>query len=194
MEDKNLAKLKIDKEFLKELERKEEEALQSGKISHMYDVLDTLLALDMEAERIDRLYSKILETAFDALAEYLASFRHFDLSKEVDLYTVRAIYEHALERYDEGDFKGAKELFLILSLVVDDEEFKKAMLLHTAAAASSIDLNTFLQKFVDHSKLDENSFFFTVFTKEAEDFMEKNRDTIEKELENLKKLASGEGR
>ncbi|WP_200762461.1 hypothetical protein [Nitrosophilus alvini] len=194
MEDKNLAKLKIDKEFLKELEKKEEEALKSGKISLMYDVLDTLLALDMEADRIDRLYSKILETAFDALAEYLTSFRHFDLSKEEELYTVRAIYEHALERYDEGDFKGAKELFLILSLVTDDEDFKKAMLLHTAAAAASVDLNAFLQKFVDHSKLDENSFFFTVFTEEAEDFMEKNRDAIEKELENLKKLASGEGR
>ncbi len=189
MREENLTRLKMDQEFLRELQRKKEQAIKEGDIVKLYDVLDTMLALDMEDEDIDLLYQKILEIAFDTLAQKLVKGEIFDLKKEKDLYTARAIYEHALERWDSKDFQGANELFLVLSFIVNDEEVRKAMLLALGATAKRVDLEEFLHRFVDRSQLDEKSFFFTSLTSEAERFLQQNASLIEDELKKIEKIA-----
>ena len=183
----DIEKLKNDKEFIAQLQKTKEEALKTKDIVKMYDVLDTMLALDLEDEDIDALYEEILRTAFDRLANMLTDGEKFDFTKEYDEYVARAVYEHALERWDRRDFKGAKELFLILSFLVP-QNYQEAMLTPMAAAATQMELDRFLEEFVDKEAIEEESFFLDRFTSEAKKFVEKNRKLIEEELKNVEKL------
>lgn len=186
--DKNLARLKIDKEFLENLEKTKDEAIKKSDIVKLYEVLDTYLALDKD-EDIDSVYENILRVAFDRLAEMLADGKVFNLSNQEDLNTARAIYEHALERWDRKDFKGANELFLILSYIILDENLQKGMFLGLGATAKKISLDDFINSFIDKDKLDENSIFFDKYTKKADEFLENERALINKELKKIEKLS-----
>ncbi len=188
--DKDLDKLKEDKEFLKELEEKRDEALKKGDIVLLYDVLDTYLLLDRDDD-IDTIYQKILEIAFDRLADMLTKGEVFNLSNEEDLQVARAIYEHALERWNRNDFKGSNELFLILSYIILDEKIQEGMFLALGATAKKISLDEFINSFIDVKNLDENSLFFDRFTKKAKDFLEDEKDLINKELKKIQKIAKG---
>ncbi len=185
----DIEKLKNDKEFLQNLQKQKDEALKSKDIVKMYDVLDTMLALDQKDEDIDTLYQNILEVAFDRLADMLTSGERFDFEKEEDAYTARAIYEHALERWDNRDFKGSSELFMVLSFLVP-QKLQEAMLLALAATIKKISLDTFLQEFIDRSNIDEESFFFDAFTPKARDFFVQNQKLIDEELKKVEKLIS----
>ena len=187
----NLTRLKMDKEFLKELETKKEEAIKNEDIVKLYDVLDTYLALDINEEDIDLLYQKILEIAFDRLADMLTKGEVFDIKNEKDLYTARAIYEHALERWDKNDFKGANELFLLLSYLIPEEKVQRGMFLALGATAKKIFLDDFIEEFIDKSNLNEESFFFDSFTKKGEQFLKDESDLINKELKKIEKLSRG---
>ncbi|BCD60581.1 MULTISPECIES: hypothetical protein [unclassified Nitratiruptor] len=186
--DANLTRLKTDKEFLENLEKERQKALKEHDIVKLYDVLDTMLALDMEDEKIDELYQEILRTAFDDLAQMLSVGERFDFTKEHDVYNARAIYEHALERWDSKDYKGANELFLVLSYIMPDK-YQKAMLLPLGLTAQKESLDRFITEFVDQARVDEESFFFDAFTKNAEEFLARHSDLIEEELKKIEKLA-----
>ena len=189
--EENLTRLKMDKEFLKELENKKNEAIKEEDIVKLYDVLDTYLALDLNEDEIDILYQKILEIAFDKLADMLTNGEIFDLKKDSDLYTARAIYEHALERWDRKDFKGANELFLLLSYLIQEEDIQRGMFLALGATAKKISLDQFIDKFIDKSRLSEESFFFDKFTKEGERFLKDESSLINSELKKIEKLSQG---
>jgi len=189
--DANLTRLKMDKEFLEKLEKDKNEAIKNEDIVKLYDVLDTYLALDKEDKDIDILYQKIVEIAFDTLAQMLSVGEIFDLSKEKDLYTARAIYEHALERWDRKDFIGSNELFLLLSYLIQDEKIQKGMFLALGATAKKISLDEFIDKFIDKTKLDEESFFFDKLSSEGEKFLKDESDLINKELKKIEKLSQG---
>jgi len=185
----NLTRLKMDKDFLNNLEKEKKEALKNEDIVKLYDVLDTYLALDMDEEDIDLLYQKILERAFDILADMLTKGEVFDLSKEKDQYSARAIYEHALERWDRNDFKGANELFLILSYIITEEDIQRGMFLALGLSSKKVSLDDFIQNYVDQSKLSEDSFFFDKFTKKGEEFLKKESSLIKDELKKIEKLS-----
>jgi len=187
----NLTRLKMDKKFLKELKTKKEEAIKNENIVDLYDILDTYLVLDLDEEDIDLLYQKILEIAFDKLADILTKGKIFNFLKEEDKFIARAIYEHALERWDRADFKGANELFLILSYLIDDKKIQKGMFLALGATATKISLDDFIEKFVDKENLSEDSIFFDSLTKQADEFLQKNSDLINSELKKIEKLSQG---
>lgn len=186
--DKNITRLKMDKEFLENLEQTKHEAIKKGDIVKLYEVLDTYLALDKD-EEIDEVYQNILRIAFDRLADMLTNGQVFNLSNQEDLNTARAIYEHTLERWDRKDFKGANELFLILSYIIQDEKLQKGMFLGLGATAKKISLDDFINDFIDKEKLDENSLFFDKYTKKADEFLENERTLINKELKKIEKLS-----
>jgi len=179
--------IREDPKLRQELKRKEEEALKRGDLVTLYDLLDTYLALDIEDESVDRLYEKILELAFDRLSEKLTEGEIFDLSRPEELATARAIYEHALERWDRGEFVGAKELFLVLSYMIDDPSIRKSLLLSLALTAQRESLDHFLQEFVDRSRLDEESLFFNALLPSADNYLAEKSDLIERELERVRK-------
>ena len=184
MEEK-IKRLKEDRAFLEELKQKKMQALKSGDIVNLYDLLDTMLLLDMD--EVDELYSHILQIAFDALAEKLTKGERFNFNDERELYIARAVYEHALERWDSEDLKGAKELFLVLSFMVP-ENYQKGILLALGATAKGIELDIFLDEFIDKEKLNEDSFFFDKFTPKAEEFLAKEQMVVKRELAQIEKL------
>ncbi len=187
--DVNLTRLKIDPKFTENFENSLSEALKSSDIVALYEVLDISLALDRSGEEIDSVYMKILELTFDFLASKLSKAERFDLNSQKELLYARAVYEHALERWDSSDFKGAGELFTILSFMLDDERLKKSMLLSMGLCAKGESLDNFLQKYVDHDSLDQNSVFFDKLTPEADLFLNRESSLIERELAKIEKIA-----
>ncbi len=183
----DIEKLKNDKELLAELQAKKQKALKSGDIVELYDLLDTFLLLDKDDE-VEELYQKILEVAFDELSEMLTSGSKFDFGDRRQKYIARAIYEHALERWDSRDFKGAGELFLVLSYTVP-QALQEAMMLPLGLTAKRVGLDEFINHYVDKEGLDEESFFFDRLTDNAKEFMARNEKLIQSELEKAKKWA-----
>ena len=161
--------------------------LQEENIQKLYELLDTALQEDWEEEAIDELYQKILELSFDRLANKLTRGEKFDLRDPMDLYSARGVYEHALERWESGDFKGAKELFLVLSFLMP-KRFKEPMLLGAGMCAKETPLERFLEEFVDQERIDEGSFFLEYLTPKAKEFLAKNQELIQRELQELEKI------
>jgi len=182
----DIEQLKQNKEFLQQLEERKLEACRKSDIKELHDLLDTYLLLDLDAEVIDEIYREILDIAFDRLAHMLSYGEKFDFSNTQDLYTARAVYEHALERWNNENFKGANELFLVLSYMTP-RNFKKAMILPLGLTAKKITLNQFLQEYIDTSKINKDSFFFDTLNSKAKKFIAENKDLIQKELEKTKK-------
>ncbi|WP_457594246.1 hypothetical protein [Hydrogenimonas sp.] len=193
MQKSEFEDLKNNPQFMLDLGQREEAAVKAKDVAGMYEVLDTAVMLDLPAERLNRLYTEILQTVFDRLADKLTAESFFDVSKREDLYTLRGIYEHGIERYSENDFKGAKEIFLILHHTAGDETISAAMMPHIAAAASKMPFDDFIEELVDVENPNESEtygFFLTNFKPSAEGFMQEKAEVLEsalKELETLKK-------
>ena len=193
MDRNEFADLKNNPEFMMQLRNKEDEAVKQKDVQGMYEVLDTAVMLDLGAERLDRLYTEILQTAFDRLGQKLTDRTFFDIASDEDLYTMRGIYEHGIERWSENDFKGAKEIFLILHYLADDATISEAMMPHIAASASQTSLDDFIDELVDTERPNDHerySFFLTNFKPSVEGFLQEKAQALEEalaELDNLKK-------
>ncbi|WP_456451126.1 hypothetical protein [Hydrogenimonas sp.] len=193
MESNEFADLKNNPEFMMQLRSKEDEAVKAKDVQGMYEVLDTCVMLDLSGERLDRIYTEILQTVFDKLAAKLEAQEFFNMNDRQDLYTMRGIYEHGIERWSDNDFKGAKEIFLILHHTANDATLSEAMMPHIAAAASQMKLDDFIDELVDVENPNDSEiygFFLTNFHPSVTGFMEEKKEVLEnalKELETLKK-------
>jgi hypothetical protein len=183
--------LKKNDEFMANLVLLEEEMNEEKSIQKGYQLLDTLLLVSEDEEKINDVFTFILREAFDRLAEYLSQQKGFDLSKEEELFTARAIYEHAIERYSENDMKGAKELFQVLHYMVDDEQLKDAMMVHAVSVMQGKDFDTFIEKVADTDQYDVDdklAYFLKNFRIDTAKFLDENRGLVEKAKEELKVL------
>ncbi|MCF6201654.1 MAG: hypothetical protein L3J42_05990 [Hydrogenimonas sp.] len=193
MEKNEFEDLKNNPQFMLDLTQREEAAIKAKDVAGMYEVLDTAVMLDLPAERLNRIYTEILQSVFDKLADKLTKEEFFDISNRDDLFTLRGIYEHGIERYSENDFKGAKEIFLIIHHTAADETLSEAMMPHIAAAAAKMPFDDFIDELVDVENPNDSetySFFLTNFKPSVEGFMKEKRGVLEsalKELETLKK-------
>ncbi len=193
MEKNEFEDLRNNPQFMLDLGQREEAAVKAKDVAGMYEVLDTAVMLDLPAERLNRIYTEILQSVFDTLAQKLSDEEFFDLNDKKDLYTLRGIYEHGIERYSENDFKGAKEIFLIIHHTAADETLSRAMMPHIAAAASNMPLDDFIDELVDVDNPNDSErygFFLTNFKPSVEGFMKEKAQTLQnalKELETLKK-------
>jgi hypothetical protein len=183
--------LKKNEEFMANLVLLEEEMNEEKSIQKGYQLLDTLLLVSEDEEKINDVFTFILREAFDRLAEYLSQQKGFDLSKEEELFTARAIYEHAIERYSENDMKGAKELFQVLHYMVDAEQLKDAMMVHAVSVMQGKDFDTFIEKVADTDQYDVDdklAYFLKNFRIDTAKFLDENRGLVEKAKEELKVL------
>jgi hypothetical protein len=193
MQSNEFEDLKNNPQFMLELTNREEAAVKAKDIVGMYEILDTAVMLDLSAERLNRIYTEILQTVFDRLADKLTKQEFFNINDKTDLYTMRGIYEHGIERYSENDFKGAKEIFLILHHTANDETLSQAMMPHIVAAASQMKFDDFIDELVDVDNPNDSEiygFFLTNFKPSVEGFMKEKAEVLNsalKELETLKK-------
>jgi len=163
----HVEELKKDTEFLANIKKLEEECKAEQSIAKGYQLLDAQLIIEAPEEEINEIFTFIVNSAFDRLAEKLSNAQIFNVEEEEDKATARAIYEHGMQRYSENDKKGAKEIFLILSHSIDKHSLKDAMLLHAAVVISGKSFDEFIDNIVDVSKMDENdplAFFVQTFS------------------------------
>jgi hypothetical protein len=187
----DIEELKSNKEFLANLVLLEEEMLEQKSIQKGYQLLDALLLVSDDEDKINDVFTFILREAFDKLAEYLSQQRGFDLSKEDELFTARAIYEHAIERYSENDMKGAKELFQVLHYMVDDSRLKDSMMVHAVSVMIGKDFDTFMSEVADTTKYDvtdDLAYFLLYFQMDVDEFLEKHSKIVSKAKDELKVL------
>ena len=171
----HVEELKKDTEFLANIKKLEQECKEEQSIAKGYQLLDAQLIIEAPEEEINEIFTFIVNSAFDRLAEKLSKAQKFNVEEEEDKATARAIYEHGMQRYSENDKKGAKEIFLILSHSIDKHSLKDAMLLHAAVVISGKSFDDFIDNIVDVSKMDENdplAFFVQTFSHSISEMFE----------------------
>jgi hypothetical protein len=182
MTQEELHQARTNPEFLNYLEEKENEALKSNNIADLYEVLDTLLILDLDEQRIHSVYGKILEVAFNTIELRLKEEKRLNITDD-DIYLVRAFYEHSIEKWSYGDFKGAKELFYILTNLVEDKLLQNACAVKMLACSNEEDIESFYDTKVKHQDeaKDENYAYFLIdFKFDTQEYLDQNSEQIEK--------------
>jgi hypothetical protein len=191
MNQNELHEARTNPDFLKYLEQTQNDAIQTQDISALYEVLDSLLVLDLnDANRIDTVYENILKIAFDKVEEFLTNDKKLSL-KDDELYYVRAFYEHAIEKWSRDNFTGAKELFYILVNIVDDTKLSNALDVHIYACANQLDMDTFYETYVDVENITQDEiygYFILNFKFDTKEFLEQNKQTLKTQYDQLKHL------
>ncbi len=165
--DINIEALKNNPEFLANIKRLEEECKKEESIAKGYQLLDAQLLLEAPEDKINEIFTFIVNHAFDRLSEYLVEKKSFDMTNAEELATARAIYEHGIQRYSENDKKGAKEIFLVLHHTINHDELKDAMMIHACVVMAGKTFDEFIETVVDTEGVDVNdplAFFIQTFT------------------------------
>ncbi len=190
-EEIDIEALKSNKDFQANLLLLEDEMNDQKSIQKGYQLLDALLLVSDDEDKINEVFTFILREAFDRLAEYISQQKGFDVTKEEELFTARAIYEHAIERYSENDMQGAKELFVLLHYMVDESRLKDAMMVHAVSILKGKDFDTFIEEIADTSRYDPDdslAYFLLFFKIDVEEFLDDNSLLVAKAEDELKKL------
>lgn len=192
--DIDIEALKNSKEFLANLDLLEEEMRSKESIKKGYQLLDSLILIEADEERINDVFTFILNHAFDRLSENLTTKNTFNMREEEDIATVRAIYEHAIQIYSDRSFKSAKELFLVLHHVVDYYKLQESMMIHAVNAMKNIEFDDFIESIVDTKKFDPNvelAHFLLYFTVEPKYYLEHNKKFVDQAKKELRVLKVG---
>ena len=156
-EDIDIEALKKDENFLANIKQIEDEMYNQKSIDKGYMLLGTKMAIQAPEDEINEIFTFIVNTAFDVLAENLTQHKGFSITDPEELATARAIYEHGIQRYSENDIKGAKEIFLVLHHTIEDDDLKDSMMIHACAVMAGHSFDDFIEKLVDTSGIDESN-------------------------------------
>ena len=192
-EEIDLEALKRNEEFLGNLKNIEAEMKEEKSIAKGYQLLDAKLLLEAPEEEINEIFTFIVNTAFDVLAERLTQGKGFDMDEYEDLATARAIYENGIQRYSENDKKGSKEIFLVLHHTMQNDELKDAMMVHACAVMAGHSFDDFIEKLVDISEVDESdptAFFIQTFVQPTDILLNMFAKYVKLGKEELKVLES----
>ena len=190
MDKEQLFEARTNPDFLKYLEEARVNSMKAEEIGLMYETLDSMLVLDLDEDKVNKLYEQILKTSFANVEKILSKDEKLNLEGDNLLY-VRALYEHAIEKWSYDNFAGAKDLIFVLSNIVDDEALKEALNILIVFLSSEIQLDDFYDTRVDlEADVDDEKYgyFITNFRFDNQEFLNENKDILEKEHKNLKHL------
>jgi hypothetical protein len=188
-----IEKLQNDPQFWEELDKLETQGIENKNIVQLYSVLDILLLVKSSeaiSQRINKIYGVIIEEALSRLHAKLEAEEFLDLNRELDHYILRAVYEYGIDHYSKNNLHEAKEIFIFLSIITENNVFRGAMQIHLVSILTNISFQEFLNKFVDMEKMEtENeSFFMLYFKDEANRFLHANADLIKKAIREVEDL------
>ena len=185
--DLNVARTNPD--FLIYLEAAMQNSIKNQNIEMMYEILDTMLVLDLEEEKTNKIYDEIKVATLN-LEEKLEKNELLKL-ENIDFLTIRAFYELAIEKWSNSDFELAKALFFTLANSINDDFLKKNMEVLIVNLSKELDFEDFYEEFVDKDELEskeEYGYFITTFNFDVDDFLKNHQEFLQKEYENLKHL------
>jgi len=189
--DLDIEQLKNSPEFQDNLRLLEKEMREQESIAKGYQLLDAKLVIEAPEDEVNDIFTFIVNKAFDNLADKLSREEKFDLSNPEEWATVRAIYEHGVQRYSENDTKGAKEIFLILYYTIPNEDLKDAMMVHACAVMSGMDFDKFIKDLADMEDInpnDPNAFFITNFVQPTDILLQMYAKEVKEGKELLAKM------
>ena len=190
MDKEALFQARTNPDFLKYLEEARVNSMKAEDIGLMYETLDSMLILDLDEENVNKLYEQILKTSFANVEKILS--KHEKLNLEGDnLHYVRALYEHAIEKWSQDNFDGAKDLLFVLANIIEDEVLEKALNILIIILSSNIQLDDFYDTRVDLDAINDDErygYFIMNFRFDNQEFLNENKDILEKEYKNLKHL------
>jgi hypothetical protein len=190
MTHEELHEARTNPEFLNFLEEREKEAYEKDDIALFYEVLDSLMILDLQEDRINKIYEKILTISFEKIEERLKENTKLSLKTE-DIYYIRSFYEHAIEKWSYGNFEGAKELFFVLANIIEDERLYDAIQVKIIACSNQMTIDEFYEVHVrDNSQLDdeEHGYFIMRFKFDTKKYLEEHASILVEEHKKLQHL------
>ena len=190
MNKNDLNEARTNPDFLIYLEAAMQNSIKNQNIEMMYEILDTMLVLDLEEEKTNKIYEEILKVATLNLEEKLEKNKLLKL-ENIDFLTIRAFYELAIEKWSNSDFELAKALFFTLANSINDDFLKKNMEVLIVNLSKELDFEDFYEEFVDKDELEskeEYGYFITTFNFDVDDFLKNHQEFLQKEYENLKHL------
>ena len=190
MDKEQLFEARTNPDFLKYLEEARINSMKAEDIGLMYETLDSMLVLDLDEEKVNKLYEQILKTSFNNVEKILSDHEKLNLEGDNLLY-VRALYEHAIEKWSYDNFDGAKDLVFVLANIVDDESLVKSLNILIVFLSSNIALDDFYDTKVDLEADVEDEkygYFITNFNFDNDEFLKESKDILETQYKNLKHL------
>ena len=190
MDKEQLFEARTNPDFLKYLEEARVNSMKAEDIGLMYETLDSMLVLDLDEEKVNKLYEQILKTSFNNVEKILSKHEKLNLEGDNLLY-VRALYEHAIEKWSYDNFDGAKDLIFVLANIVDDVALVKSLNILIVFLSSNIALDDFYDTKVDlESDVEDEKYgyFITVFRFDNDEFLNENKDILDTQYKNLKHL------
>ena len=190
MTPEELTQARTNPDFIAYIDEREKEVFESKSISGLYEVLDTLLVLDLDEQRIHNVYAEILKVSFDQIEERLKDEKKLSLDTD-DIYFIRSFYEHAIEKWSLENYDGARELFFILTQIVEDENLVEALNIHLIACAKNIDMDTFYESQVNNEvepSEEKYGYFILDFKFYKKEYLEENLAILTEQFEQLKHL------
>ena len=190
MDKEQLFEARTNPDFLKYLEEARVNSMKAEEIGLMYETLDSMLVLDLDEEKVNKLYEQILKTSFNNVEKILSDHGKLNLEGDNLLY-VRALYEHAIEKWSYDNFDGAKDLVFVLANIVDDESLVKSLNILIVFLSSNIALDDFYDTKVDLEADVEDEkygYFITNFNFDNDEFLKESKDILETQYKNLKHL------
>ncbi|PUE64347.1 hypothetical protein [Arcobacter caeni] len=190
MDKEALFQARTNPDFLKYLEEARINSMKAQDIGLMYETLDSMLVLDLDEENINKLYEQILKTSFENVEKILKKDEKLSLEDD-NLHYVRALYEHAIEKWSYDNFDGAKDLIFVLANIIKDETLEKALNILLVFLSSKTQLDDFYDSKVDlEAQVDDEKYgyFIINFSFDNQTFLEENKSILKKEYKNLKHL------
>jgi hypothetical protein len=190
MDKEQLFEARTNPDFLKYLEEARVNSMKAEDIGLMYETLDSMLVLDLDEEKVNKLYEQILKTSFNNVEKILSKHEKLNLEGDNLLY-VRALYEHAIEKWSYDNFDGAKDLIFVLANIVEDIALVKSLNILIIFLSSNIALDDFYDTKVDLEADVEDEkygYFITIFRFDNDEFLNENKDILDTQYKNLKHL------
>lgn len=189
MENSELQEARTNPEFLKYLEESRIEAIENENIGSLYHIMDSMLVLDLDEDKINNIYENILKIAFDKVEIIINDGRKLSLEND-ELFYIRAFYEHAIEKWSYDNIQGAKELFFVLTNLISNETLKAALQVHLISCAKGVNIDNFYEN-VDEDKEVETEalgYFITNFSFDVNEYISSHQNILDTEFENLKHI------
>lgn len=180
MDANELQEARTNPDFLKFLSEKEENAKATKNLKELYEVLDTMLILDLDVSRVDSVYENILQLAFERVEQTLASQGALDLQED-GLYVARAIYEYAIENWSNQNYGGAKGIFYILNSIINDENLNNSLIIHIISVHNEETLDSFYTK-IDHEEQNSSDiygYFITRYNFDTTQYLQDNAGVVQ---------------
>jgi hypothetical protein len=190
MDSNELNEARTNPEFLDFLVEREKEGLEKEDIAILYEVLDSLLILDLQEDRINKIYEKILMISFEKIEIRLKEDKKLTL-EDNDIFYIRSFYEHSIEKWSNDNIEGAKELLYVLQNIIEDEELKDSISVHIVACAKNMKFDDFFDKKVSTEQESENEkhgYFIMNYQFDVKEFLEENSQILISEHNKLKHL------